>query len=224
MMSKRRTLLAGILLPAFVLFLLPASVSAQGATDITVNGSTNGYGSILVTWSLADSLSADELATIEGFRVRHEALASGGTFGVNDVISDQLAKNARTYELDGLKHSQNYVINVGFVLKDVDTPTWANAVDNVLTLEAPVPDEVDNVMLMPGDGMLMVEWDEGDGNGLDISGYGVQISTKKASGYTAHYFEGTGTSTTISGLTNGTMYLRAGAGGNRRGSSEGSFL
>ena len=207
MMSTRRTLLAGILLPAFVLFLLPAAVSAQVvAADITVQVSTNGYGSVLVSWGLASGVTDAELATIEGYKVRYEQLDSGVAFGIADVISSEISTNARSYEVDGLKHEERYVFTVGAVIEDVAALTYALTPVEADTLTAPKPDQVDDVVLTPGDGMLMVEWGEGDGNGLDISGYGVQISTKEESGYTSHYFEGIGLSTTISGLTNGTMY------------------
>ena len=208
MMSTRRTLLAGLLLPALVLFLLPAAASAQveagDIEDVTVH--KNGLGKLLVTWSLKSDVTPEERATITGYEVRYEAVASGTDFpGLTDVRDKGLSVNARSHAIEGLKHGTRYIANVGAMIKDVALPIYGSTAAEQTTSPGVLPDKVDDVMVTPGDGMLMVEWEEGDGNGLDITGYKVQVKPAGKS-YKDHYHEGTGTMTTISGLMNGTEY------------------
>ena len=201
-MSTRRTLLAGILLPAFVLFLLPAVASAQGAaappSGITL--STNGYGQILVSWASAGG------SDIKGFRVRYEA-TDGNTFpGIADAFSDVVPAARRSVNISGLKHNTTYRFSVQArgATRDLDSDFITSVAED--TLIAPVPEQVDDVELVEDDGMLMVSWSEGDGNGIDIVGYEVQIKPDGGT-YEPHYHEGIGTTTTIGGLMNGTKYF-----------------
>ena len=68
-----------------------------------------------------------------------------------------------------------------------------------MTLPAPVPDKLTDVAVTPGDGLLMVEWEEGDGKDVEVTGYKVQIKPDGKS-WESHYHEGTGTMTTVRGL------------------------
>ena len=60
-----------------------------------------------------------------------------------------------------------------------------------------------------GDEELEVEWSAPDNNGSAITRYGMHYKASGASSWTTHSLAnaGTRTSTTITGLTNGTTYL-----------------
>ena len=203
MMSTRRTLSAGILLPAFVLFLLPAVASAQGAaaTPSGITLSTNGYGQILVGWA------SDGGSDIKGFRVRYEATDESTFPGIADAFSDVVPAARRSVNISGLKHNTTYLFSVQArgATRALDSEFIQTAVAED-TLIAPVPEQVDDVELVEDDEMLMVSWSEGDGNGIDIVGYEVQIKPDGGT-YEPHYHEGIGTTTTIGGLMNGTKYF-----------------
>ena len=224
MMSTRRTFATAILL-VLVLFLLPEAVAAQEeekqVAAPTVTAVPNGYGGVRVIWkwekgSAGGEGSVDETADVAGFKVRYEQrddAADGQPFGgFTDVISGTLSKSSTHFDVSGLQHGNKYLFGV----QGVGTPpdkSSAYATVAVDTLPAPVPDKLTDVEVTPGDGMLMVEWEAGDGNGVDVIGYDVEIEERDASGdslrlqsWSPVYHEGDATMATISGLKNGTTY------------------
>ena len=57
-----------------------------------------------------------------------------------------------------------------------------------------------------GDNQLLVEWVAPDSHGSAITGYGVRYRIKTTGAWQSHTHTGTGVSTTITGLTNGSTY------------------
>ena len=122
------------------------------------------------------------------------------------MISDPLPPHVRNFSVSGLKHGARYEVQVQALGDNVQwkDAEWSIA-GSLVTPPAPVPDKLTDVAVTPGDGLLMVEWEEGDGNDVKVTGYKVQIKPDGKS-WQSHYHEGTGTMTTVRGLTNGTKY------------------
>ena len=75
--------------------------------------------------------------------------------------------------------------------------------------EAEEPDAPARPNISEGDEQLTVSWTEPDDNGAAITRYGMHYKASGATSWTTHSLAnaGTSTSTTITGLTNGTTYL-----------------
>ena len=232
MVSNGRMFAAGILV---VLFFLPQAVTAQVATstpgtvaDVTnLTAVTNGFGVVLLAWDW--DRGADTNPDAAGFKVRYEQMddAADGEFdGFNDKISGTLPKSPTNFDVSGLQHGKNYLFGVQAVSYPDRRPaerSSAYVTRAVETLPAPAPGKVKNVKVTAGDGMLLIEWDAPEDNGVPIVGYEVQIEERDASGnsfgsqsWRSIYHEGVATMATIFGLQNDRTYavrVRADNGG-----------
>ena len=83
---------------------------------------------------------------------------------------------------------------------------WSEAL-TVTVPEADPPDAPDAPTLTPGDGTLGVEWDAPADNGSPITGYAIRHREHGSNAnWTTRALNGTGASTTLTGLDNGTEY------------------
>ena len=85
------------------------------------------------------------------------------------------------------------------------------------------PDTPDSPDVKAGENSLNVSWEAPGDGGSAITDYDVQYSSDNGTTWTNHAHSGTSTSTTISGLTNGTYYEVQVRATNANGSSEWSF-
>ena len=123
-----------------------------------------------------------------------------------------------TTTITGLTNGQSYDVQVQ-AINSVGNSDWSTATG---TPEPEVPDAPGALELDPGNGELVVTWDVPEKeNGAPITGYNVQYRLTSSSGaWTKPNFEGTGTSTTITGLTNGLNYTVQVQAKNSAGNSE----
>lgn len=173
-----------------------------------------------VTWEWERTAASPANAQVKEFLVRYQekaALPFDPASGGKPITSKKVRRNSDndedyTLTLTGLTPGKMYVVGVTAV-----APTGTGGANNSSELgivgetdSATVPDDVLGLMLMPGDMMIMVEWDEATDNGSDVTGYEVQHremgkdwpTTSSRSGAT----KDTSTMWTISNLKNGTEY------------------
>ena len=206
-MRTRRSLSgAGVLLLAAMLLgsVAPAEAQTTAAPEAPTLTSVqpNGYGALLVVWNRGDQ---DATNAPTGFDVRYEPTDLTTFPGIDDTIVK--VSNETTTTISGLKHATNYLIAVR-ARNGIGNSTWTTTNNEAtgLTLTVPMPDEVDDLTLTAMDVGIMAMWEAGDGNGVDPTGYEVQVKTTAATTWKNHAHFGTATSTTITGLMNGTEY------------------
>ena len=178
-------LLCGLALPA----------GAQTPT-LTVSPATSTDGSYTLTWSAPASSSISTKL--------HERVGSGswsvvGTYRSTVTSKSYTGKAAGTY---GYKTEQ-----CGTFFGS--TTCWDAAGPVSVTVSAPKarpPATPAKPMVTPGNTYLSVSWTAPANNGTPISDYDVRYKRTSASTWTSHAFSGTGTSTSVTGLTNGTKY------------------
>ena len=123
------------------------------------------------------------------------------------------------------------VINSGGGYLNASVPQDSTLLANLLTsddilfavaypVQAAVPATPAAPTVTRGNTQLSVSWTAPDDNGSDLTDYDVQYKTSSATAWTDHSFTGTGTSTTITGLTNGTTYNVRVRASNAEGASE----
>lgn len=235
MMSRRRSLFTfGALLVAAVL-LVPSAVFAQ-ATTLAATGVTNiTYNSVKLTWTRGDTVAASGWEILYQMLPDSAAPPAGGPAVVAESTLDFVAGTAMTemvsggtppangYTLTGLTPGKVYMVGIAG-LSTADPPVRATVSDRFKfkALAAPMPDPVTGVMVKPGDMSLMVSWDKPYGgtasNGMElgIKAYHVQYRTSQTASMGAGDWlpkdlmqavvMAPATETTITGLTNGTMY------------------
>lgn len=211
MMSTRRSLFViGCLMAAFVLF-AGGSAFAQVANPTEFEADARSHDMIRVTWEHA---SGDDL---DKFSLRYQQTACDadpcvvGDFDLTgNIMRMDVAKASRgdDYEVsvDGLTPGKHYVFGLTAIGKDVANSD--EVYDGEETDAADAPDDVRNLMLTAGDGMIMAEWEETTDNGSPVTGYHVQYKGKTGGWMDAREgsMEDTSTMWTISNLTNGMEY------------------
>ena len=132
---------------------------------------------------------------------------------VSQVTPAPVAGNspvAFSYTIDGLKTNTMYVFAVRAINNFATNPVgvWSvGSVDTVIkTLAAPKPDKVTDLILTPGNAQIHAEWDEGDGNGVDITHYVVEYSDDDGKEWETVSGSITDTMAMIPNLMNGTEY------------------
>lgn len=206
MSTRRSFFVTGVLLLAVMLLVSAAPAGAQttAAPEAPTLSSVvpNGYGALLVVWNRG---SQDATNMPSGFDVRYEAVETGNTFtGVSDMIMK--VGNTTTATISGLKHGTRYLVQVR-ARNSEGNSIWTSPGNESAetTLTVPMPDDGEDLTLTAMDMAIMAEWEAGDGNGVDPTGYEVQIMPM-GKAWTGHAHFGTATMTTIGGLTNGTEY------------------
>ena len=232
MMSKRRSLFIGALLPALVV-LTVAAVHAGPPGDVPagMTAATNsGYGRVLVDWMMAPSaeVGQDPATTYD---VRYENVdcttcdnGSEPTPGGVDFDFRADAKIVNTgdatteFVVEGLKHNKRYIFAVrgrnssgagGWDPMEANEGVGITGSVGGLTLTAPKPDDVTGLELTASDALINAQWDETDGNGAAVTSYRVEyIESAKvstSSSWTA-IEKVTGLGAVIANLENGTEY------------------
>ena len=231
-MHKRRSLfVTGILLSALVLF-GSTTVSAQitvVAADpaiTTVQAVALDHESIRVRWATDTVANEPTVAFITGFEIRYQERGTATTvYDVNEPsMYAEAEDDERSVLVDGLDHSTAYVFQVR-AIDDEGTAAlqgnglWRpNAVPAVVetTEVAEVPDQVEDLNLVPMDMMIMATWDEADTDrDFPITGY--QLTIEPEDGPTDTTNIGPMTEYTFEGLMNGTEYTVTVAGRNEIG-------
>ena len=138
---------------------------------------------------------------------------SGGTLGISyyDVRHKRSSDTAWTVRsrigslsttISGLTNGQAYEVQVR-AKNSVGSSGWSLGATGA---PGDKPDGPDAPALVPGDGQLSVSWEAPAAYGAAISDYDVRYRAGNSGPWTNANYTGTGTSTTISGLTNGQSY------------------
>jgi hypothetical protein len=162
---------------------------------------------------------SDDYPRARGFLVRWVEGTDTGSIQDADVIdtrvvdlnADPPADDSYLITIDGLEPNTPYVVGVTSLGAGTRPDSDEETVASGTTHPADEPDDVRNLMLTPGDRMIMASWDVTTDNGSPVTAYHVQI---KVSGEEDDDYEvvrlkavgGTSTEWNISNLTNGTEY------------------
>ena len=207
MLTKWRSLVVtGVMLSALVLFGATTALAQITPGTFTITAAAGDHGEIDVAWAVVEADPANPV--IEGVEIRHAM----GTSITADTASITLTDvgNANSYTITGLDHGTAYTVQARVYDRDAETEAnrvsaWATASGSPVTTKAAEnPDQVDDLELEAGDGMIMAMWDEGDGNGFDITGYKLEIMPMGGAWNVTHV--GAVTEHTFTGLMNGTEY------------------
>ena len=182
---------------------------------------TAGDGELMLTWTPP----ADNGSDITGYTVqRCESTADCTVDGNWDDASPNspLAPDETTgkvrHKLDGLTNGTNYKVRVRAVNEVGDGP-WSST---VLGTPSARPDAPSGLTMKVGDRQVSLVWDAANPKGVTITGYDVEYQACEATNgdqavltcdstptwgdWKSHAHSGTGLTTTIGGLTNGTRY------------------
>ena len=155
---------------------------------------TPGNGKLEVSWSEP----SDNGDSITRYDVRYRAAGSRGSW-----TDHSFAGTGTSTTIDGLTNGQSYRVRVRAV-NSVGPSGWSPR--GVAEPAAQAPDAPGRPTVNPGDSKLEVSWSEPAENGASISDYDVRYQPTSAINWTDLNFVGVGTSTTITGLTNGLNY------------------
>ncbi len=108
-----------------------------------------------------------------------------------------------SHDVTGLTPGVAYVFRV-LATNAAGAGAWSDSSSPATPAAAPTAPAIPN--LAPGDGQLTVSWSAPAANGADISDYDVQYRAGNSGPWTNAHYDGTGTSTTLDGLTNGQRY------------------
>ncbi len=183
------TLMCGPTVPAWAQSVLPAPTLTPGNRQITVE------------WTEPSDSAGLNRETEIGYQITYRP----GTTG-NWLVAYKEGTTTST-TLTGLTNGQSYQVGV-IVIYALGTGRSPAAYPIVsATPRAPrKPDAPDAPRLTPGNEQLTVSWTAPSDNGAAISDYDVQYKLSSVTGWTDANYDGTGTSTTISSLTNGQSY------------------
>ena len=150
---------------------------------------------------------ADNGAAITGYAVRY--CEGTATCDDADWTDHSVSGTGLTTTITGLTNGTTYQVQVN-ATNAVGTSDWSDSatgmpVTSLLAPDAPLPPTV-----TAGNAVLGVSWTAPNANGSAITGYGVRYcegtATCDDADWTDHSVSGTGLTTTITGLTNGTTY------------------
>ena len=171
------------------------SASATPATIPTVPAAPtliHGDGQIRVSWTAPASNGG---ATITVYEVR-VLLAS------NDELISQSSQSSVTPVTFDLTNGMSYKVQV----RAKNSVDWSGWSPSATATPAAVPAVPAEPTLTVGNKQLTVVWTAPADNGAPITDYDVQYRPGNSGGWTDASYDGTGTSATITGLTNGTSY------------------
>ncbi len=158
------------------------TVTVLGATALRVNWATpTNTGSVITGYTLQQS-------------------TDGGT---NWSTVSGVSGTGTSHDVTGLTPGSAYVFRV-LATNAAGAGAWSDASSPATPAAAPAAPAIPN--LAPGDGQLTVSWSTPAANGAAISDYDVQYKLGSVTGWTDANYDGTGTSTTLSSLTNGQPY------------------
>ena len=217
MMSRWRSLFTfGALLVAFAL-LVPGTAMAQVTPDLMAGDlgvDKQRYDSFRVDWEWEQASNSVDDA--KDFYLRYQEVAAETTEAFDEAMDFKsmtvaLKSSNDDYEvmIEDLKPGKWYRVGVRVRNKDDATDHQNEAAVNGGTEGADAPDDVLNLMLKPGDGMLMAEWDMATDNGSPVTGYEVDYrETGKTTWMDSRSGTSKDTSTmwAISNLENDTEY------------------
>ena len=158
------------------------------APTVTVLGAT----SLRVNWTPP----ANTGSALTGYTL--EQSADGGT-----NWSTVSGVSGTSHDVTGLTPGTAYVFRV-LATNAAGDGAWSDTSSSATPAAAPAAPAIPN--LAPGDGQLGVSWDAPTSNGAAISDYDVQYRAGNSGPWTDANYNGTGTSTTLDGLTNGQPY------------------
>ena len=164
-----------------------AAPDAPGTPGLTVGNAQLG-----VSWSEP----ANNGASISDYDVRYRAGNSGGWTDAN------YNGTGTSTTISSLANGTSYQVQVR-ARNSVDWGGWSNSAS---ATPAAAPDAPGTPGLTVGNAQLGVSWSEPANNGASISDYDVRYRAGNSGGWTDANYNGTGTSTTISSLANGTSY------------------
>ena len=178
-MSTRRSLfVVGCLMAALVAF-APDAAFAQ-ATDLTdLAAAARSHDTIRLTWT-------NDNANLDKFSLRYQAstLTNGDatdfdtTMNISRMdIKKSTSSTSYSYMVENLKPATRYVFELTPLGEGTNTDGAADYADGT-THTADAPDDVMNLMLTPGNRMIMATWDETTDNGSPVTGYAVQYREK----------------------------------------------
>ena len=177
---------------------LPLAGTAQAQSDfpapVTDLTATPGNAQVTLHWVASENAA--------GYRIRHHAIgyASIPPFPVDVTGTRHTFRN--------LMNNVEYVFEVSAMNNAgwESDPATVNAISVEDGAEATPPGQVGYVLLQPGDGQIEASWSEpGDNGGLPVTGYRVEYRAGSGSWQTWPH-SGAATTTTITGLSNGTGY------------------
>lgn len=214
MMHKWRSLFGTGCLAAVLVLFGAATAIAQPTnppTELTLHAVD--FKTLLLTWTNgAAGADADTTATMT--EIAYVQRDSGDDFAEMTPMKMNVDIEHEQTTLEGLKAGKRYVVGIrakngeGTNPAADDDPPWVFG--SMSTRAAPKPGNVDHrdVMIMPGDKMLMVEWEDPlpGHDDLMIKEYMVEFSKKEKSGYMMWPHKPTEPMVTITGLDNDTMY------------------
>lgn len=207
----------GCLMAALALF-GSATALAQAPTGTLndVEATAVDHQSVLVTWDFEETGATEATKFEVGYFQSDDGSVVAATAGVG--VMSKMTSNATmdSLTISDLMPGKRYVFMVRARSGDAadDAAAWptsaGDTTDTATTMAAPMPSVVDHrkIMVMPGDEMLMVEWEDPlpGHDDLMIEEYEVQFSKKEKSGYMMWPHKPTEPMVTITGLDNGTMY------------------
>lgn len=232
MHDKWRSLFGtGCLMAVLVLFGASAAFAQTPAHDPTVlMGTAADHDKVVLQWTaagtpiVADADATPPVAAQTMYEIAYAMLPTATNFGGVAVEKMKVAIGPpNSVTITGLEAGKRYVFGIrGDVAAATMTDWGSTATDEaadavirlvaVMTGDPPRPGDVDHrdVMITPGDKMLMVEWEDplpGDAKfDLEIEKYMVQFSMKEKTGYKDWVHMPTEPMVSITGLDNGTMY------------------
>ena len=166
-----------------------AQVPAKPAAPVLTIGNQQ----LGVTWTAP----ADNGASISDYDVQYKASsAANWTNAGYDGTGPSTT-------ITGLTNGQSYQVQVR-AINTAGNSLWSDAASAIPT--AQVPAKPAAPVLTIGNQQLGVTWTAPADNGASISDYDVQYKASSAANWTNAGYDGTGPSTTITGLTNGQSY------------------
>ena len=175
----------------------PVSVEVEGSPPAAPAAPTltAGDGQLGVSWNAP----ADNGAAITDYDVRYK------TTGASAWTNRPFSGAGTSTTITGLTNGTAYQVQVRAQNSEGESGWSASATGTPVASASP-PATPAAPTLTAGDGQLGVSWSAPADNGAAITDYDVRYKTTGASAWTNRPFSGAGTSTTITGLTNGTAY------------------
>ena len=123
---------------------------------------------------------------------------------INDPWTDaNYTGTGTSTTITGLTNGTSYQVQV-LAKNRVGSSDWSPSAS---AIPVAVPATPVAPTLIPGDGQIQVSWNAPDNNGAAINDYDVRYKQSSDTSWIDANYNGTGTSATITGLTNGTSYL-----------------
>ncbi len=173
---------------------VPATTPAAPTSVSATNGNTQS----VISWTAPTNTGG---SAITGYKIK-----CGATSGYpgNATVYHQ-ANTSTTYTKTGLSNGTQYSIQVAAV-NAVGDGTYSSTANATPTSGATAPAQVGTVTPTAGNGQVSLSWSAPSDGGSSITDYVIEFSTDDASFSTFSDGTSTGTTATVTGLTNGTLY------------------